>query len=257
MGRDEDRARLAGCPRRGCTLHAERAGCRLLAGVPAPHALALVEPSGGLDQEGCTLLELLLNHLRPAHAPGASGAAADDTGPAALLSELFLVLHRVASARASAAVTVGYLVTAVRTARVDRRRRDLGRPRCGICRHYGWISRRCLERDAPYAEELPPGTEPGRLSPPCTAFRSVHAHAPVEPAAVRARDEPDPSERVARALAVLERTDPVDAALLVRHHLDGVSLRTLAREAGTDRRHLARRLHRAEELLGFVLEDLA
>jgi DNA-directed RNA polymerase specialized sigma24 family protein len=217
--------------------------------VAREEVLFVLGPGGGLDQERCPLLDVLLAKLRR-RGPLAADASSNH------LADLFLVLHRVSEAEVSEDVRVGYLLRAIASDRADQKRRLEGRPRCGICRHYGWVSRRCLHRDAVHTAELAPQVEPGRLVPPCPHFRSMHALPSGELPSPLART-PSETERVGRALEQLRASRPAAWRLLVLHHIDGLSLRELSRRSGCDRRVLARRMRSAETELGALLEDLA
>jgi DNA-directed RNA polymerase specialized sigma24 family protein len=223
-------------------MHAGAEGCRIVPGMRASDLPQVFRNRGAIDQESCTLLEVLQDLVQ-------SSDPLVQQNSEHRLADVFLVLQDLAR-QDGKEVTLGYLVKALGSARIDARRREQGRPRCGRCTSYGWVSRRCLHREAVHLETLLPDSEPHRLQPACRNFR-------VQPVPVGAREqEPDSADQVLRALDVLEKAHPGEAALLVEHHLEGRSLRSLAQELGCDRRRLAEKLKEAESLLGYLLEDL-
>lgn len=243
---------LAGCRMASCRYHREGTGCAFARGVLHQDAAQLLGPGGGLDQEECPLLDILLSRLERASRNGTRERRRPES-----LSDLFLLLCKTGRTANGGPLSMGYLVAAASNASVDRIRHEEGRPRCGSCTSYGWTSRRCLRRGAPYVQEIRPDTDPGSLAPACLSFRSIRERANGGVPSVSTDVKPPEVERLERALAILRRSDPRAAALIVEHHLEGVSLREIARTTRGSRRSLARELREAQEKLGVILEDLA
>lgn len=249
--RDRDRKRLAQCRAPGCCFL--DSGCRIASGISPSELPRLLGPSGGIDQSRCAILDILLDRYTrhpPLH--GDEGANRENA-----LTELYFLLDKIAAAKHNGTVNIGYLLRAIPHVRTDRQRNVQGRPRCGLCTSYGWVSRRCLHRGSPHARPLAPDAEPQRLDPPCGDFKSVRFGANLAPPSVVDGMELSPAERVMRALEVLKKSDPRLAAILIEHHLEGQSVREICRKTGCNRRRLSRELKRAEEQLGYILEDMA
>lgn len=236
-----DRKRLAGCSMERCRFHATEVGCRVAGGIPVGEVDELFGPGGAMDQPSCPLLRILKTPFQ---------------GRESVVSHLYLIAQRVVGSSRASTVDLGYLITSVRSGAIDLRRREEGRPRCGGCRNYGWKSRRCLKRGSPYGADHSPEAEPHRLAPPCQEFHPIRAGTKEEWTSMRAPRRRSEAENVERALEILRQSDPAASALLVEHHIEGKSVRQISRATGRDRRQLTRSLKRAEELLGFILEDL-
>ncbi|MEM7202479.1 MAG: hypothetical protein AAF628_19560 [Planctomycetota bacterium] len=249
MKQEQDRDLLRRCEMRQCGLHDARAGCRAAAGVAPPEVLVVLQPEGGLGQARCVLLDIL---GREVAGPKVRWRTAGD-----VLGRLFLLLRRIASRAQRTHVSLGYVLAALARERVDDRRRHDGRPRCGSCVAYGWVSRRCLARGTVDRDELAPTAEPGRLEPACHQYVSVRAATPAPEAVAAGAAEERRAERVLAALEQLAATQPDAARLLVGHYFERRSVRRLAAETNVDRRELAQRLRRAEVALGELLEGLA
>lgn len=236
------------CSAHACCFHSQAHGCRVVEGLPAKNIDWVLEPQGGFGQEACPLVELLLWYFHKASPVTPLGDS---------LSELFLLLKRI-SHQVQAHVNVGYLVRAVKHWAVDRRRQEGVRPRCGICQHYGWMSKACLRQQNPYAGVMiSPGISPADLQPPCDYFRSRKE-------ALRTDDLSPPLgplasdlERLVRGLDRLRTADPAAEALLVLLFLEGYSQRDLARMIPCSRRRVAAEVATALRKLGLILEDLS
>jgi DNA-directed RNA polymerase specialized sigma24 family protein len=131
---------------------------------------------------------------------------------------------------------LAYLRRTATSCAISAERRELGRIRCGNCKHYGVFSGRCLEQGHAWTHrELAATQDPRALEPACRSFAIRRAPAELtaeSEASLRARTEPncDPeiAEQVIAGLVALAELHP-RAALVVRARLlEGRTYETLA-----------------------------
>lgn len=155
---------------------------------------------------------------------------------------------------------LAYLRRTATSCAISAERRELGRIRCGNCKHYGVFSGRCLKQGHDWMHrEVTATQDPRALSPACKAFEVRRTPAEITPESevfLRAKPEndgdPEVAEQVIAGLIALAEEHP-RAALVVRARLLegrtyealahlGASVRTLKRDYALGLAYLRKRL---------------
>lgn len=131
---------------------------------------------------------------------------------------------------------LAYLRRTATSCAISAERRELGRVRCGNCRHYGVFSGRCLKQGHPWTHRESTATQdPRDLVPACRAFEVRRTPAEITPeseAGLRARPEyggdPEVAEQVLSGLVALAEEHPRAALVLRARLLEGRTYETLA-----------------------------
>lgn len=253
---EESRNGTDACLDHDCTLREAGGGCRLLEGVSPPELVAFVRSRSRDERRAARCVHwgrALLPCLKQLRW---SPQERMDRGEA--LSELWLLVHRVAAARGDRRISLSYLVRSARNWVVDRRRKSGGRLRCGNCRCFLPSSAFCGRQGSPYWNGIGPRQDPRALDPPCDSFQWIWAgvgRVDSGDAAARAGG-PSDAERVERALVTLAEQDPEGARLLRESGLEGRPAVALARERGWGTKRVRRTLARVRERLRAIYEDL-
>jgi DNA-directed RNA polymerase specialized sigma24 family protein len=155
---------------------------------------------------------------------------------------------------------LAYLRRTATSCTVSAGRRELGRMRCGNCRHYAVFSGKCLRANHEWTHrEVTATQDPRALAPPCRGFevRRMPAELTKEGEAILAatppkEDDPEVASEVLAGLVALAEEHP-RAALVVRARLlegksydqlshIGASTRTLKRDYAFGLAYLRKRL---------------